>query len=94
MARIVHTAESRRWTSPLTPLYSCCYSAGSRIDILRKMQKRNTILVWIVGLAIGIAAGALAALLLIPGMHDPAGGIAVHKSEQEVVINKIAPYRS
>ena len=38
------------------------------------MQIRNSILVWVIGLAIGIAAGALAAMLLIPDMGSDASG--------------------
>ncbi len=40
------------------------------------MRGRRVILVWIVGLAIGIVAGALAALLLIPNVGSNASGNA------------------
>lgn len=36
------------------------------------MRIRNSILIWIVGLAIGITAGALAAMLLIPAIGNDA----------------------
>lgn len=38
------------------------------------MRSRSTVFVWIIGLIIGVAAGALAAMLLLPDIGSNASG--------------------
>lgn len=38
------------------------------------MRSRSTVFVWVIGLIIGIAAGALAAMLLLPDIGSNASG--------------------